>query len=149
MLPLQLTIINIVRSLLEFFFLSMENFVLFYVHFKNVLSKKLYISVLFFLSFLPLTHIIPIGTSRPVVFCKKCVLKNFAKVTGKHLYQSLFFNKVSGLRPATLFKKRLGHRCFPVRFTTFLRTPCFAEHLCWLLLPCAAFMYKSVHFYCK
>lgn len=26
----------------------MENFVLFYVHFKNVLSKKLYISVLFF-----------------------------------------------------------------------------------------------------
>ena len=48
MLPLQLTIINIVRSLLEFFFLSMENFVLFYVHFKNVLSKKLYISVFFF-----------------------------------------------------------------------------------------------------
>ena len=25
-------------------------------------------------------------------------LKNFAKLTGKHLYQSLFFNKVAGLR---------------------------------------------------
>ena len=28
------------------------------------------------------------------------VLKNFAKFTGKHLCQSLFFNKVAGLRPA-------------------------------------------------
>ena len=38
--------------------------------------------------------------------CSKDVLKNFAKVTGKHLYQSLFFNKGRGLRPATSFKKR-------------------------------------------
>ena len=29
---------------------------------------------------------------------KKGVLKNFAKFTGKHLRQSLFFNKVAGLR---------------------------------------------------
>ena len=28
-----------------------------------------------------------------------------------------------GLRPATLFKKRLWHRCFPVNFVKFLRTP--------------------------
>ena len=32
-------------------------------------------------------------SSRPDVFCKKGVLRNFAKFTGKHLYQSLFFNK--------------------------------------------------------
>ena len=31
---------------------------------------------------------------------KKDVLRNFAKFTGKHLCQSLFFNKVAGLRPA-------------------------------------------------
>ena len=31
------------------------------------------------------------------VFCKKGVLKNFAKFTGKHLFQSLFLNKVAGL----------------------------------------------------
>ena len=43
----------------------------------------------------------------PEVFCKKGVLRNFAKCTGKHLCQSLFFNKVAGLRPATLLKKRL------------------------------------------
>ena len=29
---------------------------------------------------------------------KKDVLRNFAKFTGKHLYRSLFFNKVAGLR---------------------------------------------------
>ena len=29
------------------------------------------------------------------VFCKKDVLKNFAKFTGKHLYQCLFLNKVA------------------------------------------------------
>ena len=43
------------------------------------------------------------------------------KFTGKHLCQSLFFNKVVGLRPATIFKKRLWHRYFPVNFVKFLR----------------------------
>ena len=32
------------------------------------------------------------------VFCKKGVLRNFTKFTGKHLCQCLFFNKVAGLR---------------------------------------------------
>ena len=43
---------------------------------------------------------------------KKCVLRNFAKFTGKHLCQALLFNKVAGLRSATLLKKRFWHRCF-------------------------------------
>ena len=34
-----------------------------------------------------------------------------------------FFNKVASPRPATLLKKRLWHRCFPVNFAKFLRTP--------------------------
>ena len=54
---------------------------------------------------------------------KKGVLKNFIKFTGKHLCQSFFFNKVSGLRTAALLKKMLWHRCFPVNFAKFLRTP--------------------------
>ena len=33
-------------------------------------------------------------SSRPEVFCKKGVRKKFAKFTGKHLCQSLFFDKV-------------------------------------------------------
>ena len=39
---------------------------------------------------------------------RKGVLRNFAKLTGKHLCQSLFFDKVA----ETLLKKRLWHRCF-------------------------------------
>ena len=35
---------------------------------------------------------------RPDVFFKKGLLRNFAKFTGKHLCQSLFFNKVAGIR---------------------------------------------------
>ena len=37
------------------------------------------------------------GSSRQEVFCKKGILRNFAKFPGKHLCQSLFFNKVAGL----------------------------------------------------
>ena len=36
---------------------------------------------------------------------RKCVLRNFKKFTGKHLCQSLFFDKDAGLRPATLLKR--------------------------------------------
>ena len=34
-------------------------------------------------------------SSRPEVFSKKGALRSFAKFTGKHLYQSLIFNKVA------------------------------------------------------
>ena len=44
-------------------------------------------------------------SSCPEVFCKTNVLRNFAKFTGKHLCQSLW------------------HKCFPVNFAKFLRTP--------------------------
>ena len=68
------------------------------------------------------------------VLQKKVVLKNFTKFTGKLLCQSLLFSKVVGLRTATLLKKRLWHRFFPVNFVKFLRTPFLPEHLRWLLL---------------
>ena len=35
---------------------------------------------------------------------RKGVLRNSAQFTGKDLCQSLFFNKVAGMRPATLLK---------------------------------------------
>ena len=40
---------------------------------------------------------------RPEVFCKKGVSRIFTIFTGKHLCQSLFLNKVSGLRLAQVF----------------------------------------------
>ena len=49
-------------------------------------------------------------TSRPEVFCEKGGACNFK------------------------IKKRLWHRCFPVNFAKFLRTPFLIEHLRWLLL---------------
>ena len=60
-------------------------------------------------------------SSRPEVLCKKSVLRNFAKFTGKYLCQRLLFNKVAGW-PATLLKRSLWHRCFPGSSAKFLRT---------------------------
>ena len=45
------------------------------------------------------------GSSRPEMICKKGVLRNSAKFTGKQLRQSLCFNKVAGLS-LQLYKKR-------------------------------------------
>ena len=56
----------------------------------------------------------------PEVFYKKCVHRNFVKFTGK---------------PASLLKKRLWHRCFPVNFTNFLGTT-FLQNTSGLLLLC-------------
>ena len=53
-----------------------------------------------------------VRSSRQELFCKKDVLKNFAKFTGKWLW----------------------HMCFPVNFVKFLRTFFLTEHLRWLLL---------------
>ena len=64
---------------------------------------------------------------------KKSVLKNFTKFTGKHLCQSLFFNKVAGLSPSTLLKKRLA-QVFSCEFCEFSKNTFFTEHLWWLLL---------------
>ena len=56
--------------------------------------------------------------------------------TGGVLWKKVFLKILqnSGLRPATLLKKRLQDRRFPVNFANFLRTPFFIEHLWWLLL---------------
>ena len=55
-------------------------------------------------------------SSRPEVFCKKGILKNFAKFTGKQLCQSSF-----RLRHVTLFKKRHWHRCFRENSAKFFK----------------------------
>ena len=59
---------------------------------------------------------------RPEIFYKIDVLKHFRS------------SRPVRLRPATLLKMRLWHRCFPVNFAKFLRTSYFTEHLWWLLL---------------
>ena len=76
-----------------------------------------------FLNFLKLQK----QSSRGVLY-KKGILRNFAKFTGKHLCQRVFFNKVAGLSPATLLRNSLA-RVFSCEFneislnTSFYRTP--------------------------
>ena len=67
------------------------------------------------------------------MYCKKCVHRNFAESTGKHLCQGLFFNKVARQRAATSLKKRLRYRCFTENFAKFLRIAFLTE---WWLLLC-------------
>ena len=66
---------------------------------------------------------------------KKSVLRNFTKFTGNTFARVSFLIKLQAL------KKRLWHRCFPVNFAKFLRTPlddCF--HV---------FLYSSFISFCK
>ena len=62
-------------------------------------------------------------SSRPEMFCKKGVHRNFAKFKGTHLCQSLLFNKVFGPRPSTLCKKETQAQVFSCEFCVILRTP--------------------------
>ena len=86
----------------------------------------------------------PLRSSHRRCSIKKGVLKNFANITGKHLC-SISFDRSSHWRCSVekvffkffqisqentsvvvslikFFKKRLQHRCFPVKFSKFLRT---------------------------
>ena len=59
---------------------------------------------------------------------EKCVPRNFTKFTRKHLCQSLFFNKVAGLKPATLLKKVLT-QVFSCEFCEISKNTFFTEHI--------------------
>ena len=76
--------------------------------FSGILSA-LQFSIFLVSSFMALQFLIFLASSfiegrssHPEVFCEKGVLENFAKFTGKHFFHGLFFNKVAGLRAATL-----------------------------------------------
>ena len=60
------------------------------------------------------------------MFCKNGVLRNFSNFTGKYLRQSHFFNKVAGLRRATVLKEETLTQVFSCEFckkSFFYRTP--------------------------
>ena len=70
--------------LIDFYFHNMASF----VYFKSIASH-------FHMNTIKSKFRIIFRSSRPDVFFEKGVLKNFAKFKGKHLCQSLFFNKVA------------------------------------------------------
>ena len=51
-------------------------------------------------------------SSSPEAFCEGCVLRNFTKFIGRHLCQSLFFNKVAGPGPQLYSKRDPGADVF-------------------------------------
>ena len=67
-------------------------------------------------------------SSRPELFCKKGILRNFAKFRGKHFYQRLFVNKVGGLACNFIKRESLAQVfscefCESSKSTFFYRTP--------------------------
>ena len=73
--------------------------------FKTWIWKKLSQNHYFLFFFLWLLTISK-GSSHQRCSVKKGVLENFAKFTGKHQCQSLFFNKVAGASGLQLYEKR-------------------------------------------
>ena len=77
--------------------------------------------------------------SQEVLYCREAVVqKCSAKICSQKFCKIHRKPPVpefpSGPEPATLLKKRTWHRCFPVNFVKFLRTPFLTDHLWWLLL---------------
>ena len=71
---------------------------------------------------------------------RRCSVKKvFLEISQNHLYQSLFFDKVAGLRPATLLTKRLRHIVFSCEFCEIFKNNFFMEHL-WRLCLKNAFV---------
>ena len=123
----------LVKVVNVFIFCKCSNFINFcghiFVEFSKYLKRNSFI-------LLQVQHL----QKQPPEMCyaKRCSQK-FHKIQRKTpVPESLFlsFNKVAGLRPASLLKKRLWHMCFPVNFVKFLRIPFFIEHIQWLLLIC-------------
>ena len=60
---------------------------------------------------------------------KKVVLKNFVKVTGKHLCQCPFFQKVAGLRAYNFIKVETLTQAFFCKFCKNFKNTSFTKHL--------------------
>ena len=80
----------------------------------------------------------------PEVFCKKWCSQKAWKFHRKTPVLESIFNKVAGLWACNFIKKKLQHRCFPMKFAKLLRTP-ILKNICERLLP--YFQYNSHHHY--
>ena len=99
---------------------------------------------------LPKTRLV--RSSRSQILFKVGVLQNFPNFTGKqtHVLES-FLNIIAGLKAATLLKRDSTTGVFLAKkkklFAKFIRTPFLTEHLRWLLLCFANYLYKGIFQY--
>ena len=64
----------------------------------------------------------------------RCLWKKvFLEISQENTCVGVFFNKVVGVKACNFIKKALQHRCFPVKFAKFLRTP-ILKNICERLL---------------
>ena len=77
-------------------------------------------------------------------FVKKLFLEISQNLQGNTCAGVSFLIKLQAF--ATLLKKRLWHRRFPVNFVKFLRTHFLTKHLWWLLLNKTSFEYCLIYF---
>ena len=113
------------------------------VIYKNVLFPKInafFNKTTFFKKFSEfVTFVILLRISLLEVIAQRCSVKTgFLEICLNSQGQTC-----ARLRPATLLKKRLWQRCFPVNFAKILRTPFFTEQFRWLLL----YLHSSVYIY--
>ena len=73
----------------------------------------------------------------PEVFCYRICSYKFRKIYRKTPCQSLFFNKVAGLRH--------WHRCFLVIFVEFFKNTFFIEHVGFIKPVYRHFIFKKLH----
>ena len=79
-------------------------------------------------------------------------VKAFSQLFVKHFLNTLNFSSIKnaellkmGLKACNFVKKRLQHRCFPVKFSKFLRTP-ILKNICEQLLLGLLIQIKKVTF---
>ena len=82
------------RTYLEFSILDVIVFLNTHVVITNLFVQLMDVALVSLL--LIFDRYLSTGSSRPNMFCKKGVVKNFSKFTRKHLSQRLFSNKVAG-----------------------------------------------------
>ena len=95
-----------------------------YINFTLLHALTKYCSWLQALSLYP-----PLLKEQLLLFYKKGVLKNFTKFTGKYLCQSLFFNKVAGLRQPLKNFKGYGLLLVFLSILWIFKKTFFIEHL--------------------
>ena len=83
-------------------------------------------------------------SSRPEVFCKKDVLINFAKFTGKHQLQVSCLIKLQAQGLYRPIKKETLTQVLSCDFCEILRTPFLTEHLRWMLLMFLQFLHHQI-----
>ena len=112
-------LISLVKKLCSFL-----TFAIFFIQVSNAMVKGMghYYPTLRYGFFRKHLHINLIRGSHWKCSIKKVFLKN-SQILMENTCTGVFFNKVAGLRPATLLKKELWYKGFPVNFSNFSRSP--------------------------